>query len=97
MRKRNLYLVGGSILAAILILISNPAIGVSAVFGIQVLTGVIAVFFAHIMRKALFDYTSMEDLISKASETSTGSAVVVLAIAIVTNGLLQLFSGRLVG
>ena len=92
-RFRNIFLVLGSIaiLAYLYVTDPNPGYGRTIVFLGSLATPVIAVFFAHLARKALFDYLDMGQLYKKAKETATGSGLVFLGICIVVFGLLGLF------
>jgi len=58
---------------------------------------VIAVWFAHLARKALFDYIDMATLHKKAKETATGAALTFVGICIVIYGLLGLFGSKVFG
>lgn len=49
------------------------------------------VLFAHLSRKALFDYLDLQTLARKAAETPVGSAIIFLAVCIVIHGILGLF------
>ena len=61
---------------------------------ITILTGMLAVGFAHIARKTLFDYIDMGDLYRKAKESAIGSAIVFAGICLVMFGLLGLFGNQ---
>lgn len=91
-RKRTAVLIGGSIIVIGSLLLTDPDNGAMTLsFLQQLVTPIIAVWFAYIARKALFDYLDMEELFSKAKETALGSAVIFLATCIVFFGLLGLF------
>lgn len=95
-RFRNIFLVLGSIaiVAYLYVTDPNPGYGRTVVFLGTLATPVIAVFFAHLARKALFDYLDMGQLYRKAKETATGSGLVFLGICIVVFGLLGLFGSN---
>ena len=95
-RFRNIFLVLGSIAIVTYLYISdpNPGYGKTLVFLGTLATPVIAVFFSHLARKALFDYLDMGQLYRKAKETATGSGLVFLGICIVIFGLLGLFGSK---
>lgn len=60
---------------------------------LALVTPLLAVAFAHLARKGLFDYrqADMQDLFGKAGETPTGSGLALIALAIVISALLSLF------
>lgn len=92
--KRLLYLGGGSILAFLGLFLTDPDGGaITTLFGLQMVTPIIAVWFAHLMRKALLDYedADMDTLFTKAKESATGAGLALMSMAIVIYGLLGLF------
>lgn len=95
-RFRNIFLVFGSIAIIAYLYFSdpNPGTGTTLVFLGTLATPVIAVFFAHLARKALFDYLDMGQLYRKAKETATGAGLIFLGICIVMFGLLGLFGSQ---
>lgn len=94
-RFRNLMLVGGTLIIAAYLLVSDPNDGtLTLTFFAKLATPVIAVLFAHLARKALFDYLDMGMLFKKAKETATGAGLVFLGICIVIFGLLGLFGSQ---
>lgn len=94
-RFRNLMLVGGTLIIAAYLLVSDPNDGtLTLTFFAKLATPVIAVLFAHLARKALFDYLDMGLLFKKAKETATGAGLVFLGICIVIFGLLGLFGSQ---
>ena len=91
-RRRNLVLIGGSLLVISLLFLTDPDNGSLTLAYLQQLsTPVIAVWFAFLARKALFDYLDVEDVFKKAMETATGAGYVFLGICLVFFGLLGLF------
>jgi len=71
---------------------SDPNDGaLTATLAAQLATPIIAVWFAHLARKALFDYTDMGDLYRKSKETALGAAISFLAMCMVIFALLGLF------
>lgn len=95
-RPRNLFMVGGT-LAIIAYLITtdpNGGAGLTLTFLAQLATPVIAVWFAHLARKALFDYLDMGEIYAKARQTATGAGLTFLGICIVIFGLLGLFGSQ---
>jgi hypothetical protein len=95
MRFRNLFLAGGSLLTIGVLLFSDPNGGaLTAATLIQLATAVIAVGFAHLARRALFDYLDMEELWLRAKESAVGSGLAFLGICVVLFGLLGLFGGQ---
>jgi hypothetical protein len=57
-------------------------------------TPIIAVWFAHLARRALFDYADMEALLKKARETATGAGLTFVGLCIIIYGLLGLFGSQ---
>ena len=94
-RFRNVFTLGGTIIIMIYLYISDPNGGdLTLPFLAKLATPVIAVFFAHWARKALFDYLDMGQLLKKARETATGAGLAFLGICIVIFGLLGLFGSQ---
>jgi hypothetical protein len=92
MRKRNYFLAGGSFLVLLFAYFSDPNGGALTMAWLQQLTmPVVAVWFAYIARKALFDYLDMEELLNKAKQSTVGAAITFLAVCLVFFGLLGLF------
>lgn len=88
-------MVGGSLVVLAYLLWSDPSEGASTLTFIATLaTPVIAVFFAHLARKALFDYLDMGELWSKAKESPVGAGLAFLGICVVLAGLLGLFGSN---
>jgi hypothetical protein len=92
MRKRNYFLAGGSFLVLLFAYFTDPNGGALTLAWLQQLTmPVVAVWFAYIARKALFDYLDMGELFEKAKQSTVGAAIVFLGICVVFFGLLGLF------
>jgi hypothetical protein len=95
LRFRYLFLVGGTAAIVSYLMISDPNEGdLTLVFLAKLATPVIAVLFAHLARKALFDYLDMGTIYKKAKETATGAGLTFLGICIVIFGLLSLFGAQ---
>jgi hypothetical protein len=95
LRFRYLFLVGGTAAIVSYLMISDPNEGdLTLVFLAKLATPVIAVLFAHMARKALFDYLDMGTIYKKAKETATGAGLTFLGICIVIFGLLSLFGSQ---
>lgn len=95
LRFRNFLLIGGTLLVTVFLLLSDPNGGALTVtLAAQLATPVIAVWFAHLARKALFDYVDMRELIVKAKETSVGAAIIFGSICLIVFALLNLFGGQ---
>jgi uncharacterized membrane protein len=95
LRFRHLFLVGGTAAIVSYLMISDPNEGdLTLVFLAKLATPVIAVLFAHLARKALFDYLDMGTIYKKAKETATGAGLTFLGICIVIFGLLSLFGSQ---
>jgi Na+/proline symporter len=94
-RFRNIILVVGSLITLIALLVSDPTQGaMTATTLITLATGFIAVGFAHLVRKALFDYVDMKELFEKAKKSSIGAGIAFAGICIVIFGLLGLFGNQ---
>jgi hypothetical protein len=94
MRLRTLVLAVGSALVGAALLATDPDGGIATgMLGLGLVTPLIAVAFAHVMRKVLHDYpeADMQRLFRKAGETATGSGLALVALAIVLSALLALF------
>ena len=79
----------------VLLYLSDPNNGaLTAVLASQLATPILAVLFAHLMRKALFDYANMLDLYKKALESPVGAAIVYAAMCVVLFALLGLFGNQ---
>jgi hypothetical protein len=97
-RHRSLFLFGGTILAALASFYTDPdAHGLSTLLGgLALIQGVWAVAAAHWGRKALTDYPEADQrrLFAKATESSTGAGLALIALAIIFVGLLLVFAPR---
>lgn len=94
-RFRNIFTLGGTLVIMAYLYISDPNEGgLTLPFLAKLATPVIAVFFAHWARKALFDYLDMGQLYRKAKETATGAGLAFLGLCIVIFGLLSLFGSQ---
>ena len=93
-RFRNTLLVIGSAIVLAALLSTDPDNGLST--GMMVLgaaSPLIAVAFAHLVRKGLFDYkeADLQALFKKAGENSIGAGLALVAVALVLSALLGLF------
>lgn len=94
-RFRNLFMIGGTLLVMVYLFFSDPNGGnLTIPFLAKLATPVIAVWFAHLGRKALFDYLDMAVLYRKAKETATGAGLAFIGLCIVIFGLLSLFGSQ---
>ena len=95
-RPRNLFMVGGTLAIVAYLITTDPngGAGLTLTFLAQLATPVIAVWFAHLARKALFDYLDMGEIYAKARQTATGAGLTFLGICIVIFGLLGLFGSQ---
>lgn len=94
MRFRTLFTLGGSAAVLVALFATDPDQGASTgVWLMALASAVVAVAFAHIARKGLFDYpeADMGELAGKAKESPIGAAIVFAAICLVIYGLLGLF------
>lgn len=95
LRFRNIFTIGGTLVILAYLLVSDPNGGdLTLPFIAKLATPVVAVFFAHWARKALFDYLDMGLLLKKARETATGAGLAFLGVCIVIFGLLSLFGSQ---
>ena len=90
-RTRNLLLIGGTILVALFMFWSDPNGGaLTTTLAAQLATPVIAVWFAHLARKALFDYADMQEMYNKAKSSALGAAIIFASMCLVLFALLGL-------
>lgn len=94
-RYRHFFMALGSVAVLAGLLITDPDAG--RLTGLEVLDlvrGLLVVAVVHYARKAFFDYPEADarPLFSKASGSSVGSGLAIVGIAIVTHGLLGLFT-----
>ena len=95
LRSRNLILVGGTLLVMLFMYWSDPNGGaLTATLTAQLATPVVAVWFAHIARKALVDWADMEDLYFRAKESAVGAAIIFASMCAVLFALLGLFGNQ---
>ena len=94
-RFRNLITLGGTLVVMFYIWFSDPNGGdLTIPFIAKLATPIVAVFFAHWARKALFDYLNMGDIYQKSMASATGAGLVFLGVCIVIFGLLGLFGSQ---
>ena len=94
-RFRHIYMIGGTLIVLIYLFLSDPNGGnLTIPFIAKLATPIIAVWFAHLGRKAFFDYIDAYALYRKAKETATGAGLAFLGICIVIFGLLSLFGSQ---
>ncbi len=95
LRFRHIFMIGGTFIVMLYLFLSDPNGGnLTIPFFAKLATPIIAVWFAHLARKALFDYLDMSAVLRKAKETATGAGLVFLGICIVIFGLLGLFGSQ---
>lgn len=91
-RPRHWLITVGSVIVIGALLLTDPDRGISTgLLLLGLVTPVIAVAFAHIARKGLFDYIDMESISRKARETPVGAGLVFVGLCIVISALLGLF------
>lgn len=76
------------------LLATDPSRGVSTgLLLMSLASGIVAVLFAHLARKALHDYIAadMEQLFKRAGEHPIGAGLALIALALVSSALLGLF------
>ena len=94
MRFRHLFLAGGSAVVLAALFATDPDRGITTgMLLLSMVTPLLAVAFAHLARKALFDYREADarSLFARASEHPIGAGLALVAMAIVVYGLLALF------
>lgn len=94
MRFRYLFLGVGSLLVVGALLATDPDKGLSTgMLLLGLVTPLVAVLFAHLARKALFDYPEgdMRTLLRNARQSASGSGLAFLGICVVIAALLSLF------
>ncbi len=92
MRFRYLFMGFGSAAILATLLATDPDKGLmTGMLVMGLVTPVLAVAFAHLARKGMFDYLDMQALAEKAQKTPSGSGLVFLGVCIVIFGLLGLF------
>ena len=95
LRFRNIFMIGGTLIVMLYLFISDPNGGnMTLPFLGKLATPIVAVWFAHLARRALFDYADMETLLKKARETATGAGLVFVGLCIIIYGLLGLFGSQ---
>jgi len=97
LRFRYKFIVGGSALALIGLLATDPDKGGST--GLWLLgigSGMVALLLAHWARKALLDYpeADLQELFNRGRQSSIGAAILALAVSIFFYAVLGLFAGR---
>lgn len=93
-RFRYLFLAGGSAAVLAALFATDPDKGLTTgMLVLSLVTPLLAVGFAHMARKALHDYPEADArrLFAKAGEHPIGAGLALVALAIVTYGLLALF------
>lgn len=94
-RPRNVLLIGGTLLVFIFLYWSDPNGGaLTTTLLAQIATPVIAVWFAHLARRALFDYIDMKELYDKSKKSPLGAAITFAGICVVIYALLGLFGNQ---
>jgi hypothetical protein len=95
LRFRNIFMIGGTLIVMLYLFISDPNGGnMTLPFLGKLATPIVAVWFAHLARRALFDYADMETLLKKARETATGAGLAFVGLCIIIYGLLGLFGSQ---
>ena len=95
LRSRNIILVGGTFLVMLFMYFSDPNGGaLTTMLVAQLATPVIAVWFSHLARKALFDYADMLQIYNKAKESAVGAAIIFASMCAIIFALLGLFGNQ---
>lgn len=94
MRFRYFFIIGGSLLVLLALFLTDPdgGLGTSMIL-LGLVTPMLALAFAHLARKALFDYpeADMQTLLKKCLESPTGAGLAFLGLCLVLYGTLGLF------
>lgn len=93
-RFRHMFLIGGSMIVMAGLFMTDPDQGVSTqMFLLTLITPIIALAFAHLGIKALFDYPEADgrSLFKAAREGSVGAGLALIAKAIIMLALMTLF------
>lgn len=96
-RHRHSILLGGSVAMLVALLATDPDKGLTtAVMLMSLASGLLAVLCAHIGRKAMHDYpeADMRRLFAKAGEHPIGAGLALVALSIVSVGLMLVFAPR---
>lgn len=92
MRFRYLFMGFGSAAILATLLATDPDKGLmTGMLVLALATPVLAVAFAHLARRGLFDYLDMQKVAERAQEGPTGAGLVFLGVCVVIFGLLGLF------
>jgi hypothetical protein len=94
MRQRHIFTWAGSAAVLLALLATDPDHGIgTGMVLLGLATPIIAIAFAHLARKALFDYKAadMERLFTEAAKSPVGAGLALIALAMVLNGMLGLF------
>lgn len=95
MRFRNWLLLVGTLIVMLSLYLTDPDKGASTVIWlVGMSTGLVAVAMSHLVRKGLFDYLDMGEIMRKAVQESTGAGLVFLGLCLVIVGLLGVFGGK---
>lgn len=98
MRHRNIFLLGGALIAAAFSFYTDPdKQGLSTFLGgLSILQLIWAIGAAHLARKALTDYPESDQqmLFKKAAESPVGAGLALIALSIMFVGLLLAFAPR---
>lgn len=92
MRFRYFFMLGGSAAVLAALYFTDPDKGIATgMLLLSLVTPVLAVAFAHLARRGLFDYLDLRKFATKAYSDPTGSGLVFLGVCIVIAALLGLF------
>lgn len=92
MRFRFVFLGLGSLAVAAALLATDPDKGVATgMLLLALVTPIIAVAFAHLARRGLFDYLDMSEFADRAKQSPIGAGLVFLGTCVVISALLGLF------
>lgn len=92
MRFRYMFMGFGSAAILATLLMTDPDKGLATGMLVMALaTPILAVAFAHLARRGLFDYLDLQNVSDRAQEGSTGAGLVFLGVCIVIAALLGLF------
>lgn len=92
MRFRYVFMGLGSVAVVAALVLTDPDGGLATgMLLLSLVTPLLAVAFAHLARRALFDYLQLGRIVERAQQSATGSGLVFVGVCIVLAALLGLF------
>jgi hypothetical protein len=92
MRFRHIFMGLGSAVVLASLFLTDPDQGIATgMLVLALVTPLLAVAFAHLARRSLFDYLDLEEVAERAKGSPTGSGLIFVGVCIVIAALLGLF------